>query len=178
MLLELRTYDFAPGGAPKYLDLFATEGLPLITRHLPLAGYWLSEIGALNRLYHLWVYRDLDDRSARRTRLMADEEWTKGFLPRGMALIGGQMNQLIESEAMSAEARIVFDAADRLHEARAADVPHLRDGWIALSEVPRTDALFTGRVIAGEAVGTTLSVSTDATFPALDLMRPCAFSPL
>ncbi len=75
---------------------------------------------------------------------MADEEWTEGFLPRGMALIGGQMNQLIESEAMSAEARIVFDAADRPHEAHAADVPHLRDGWIALSEVPRTEALFTG----------------------------------
>ena len=58
--------------------------MPLITRHLPLVGYWLTEVGPLNRIEHLWAYESLADRAARRGRLMGDTEWTGGFLPRGM----------------------------------------------------------------------------------------------
>ena len=90
MILDLRTYDFAPGDALRYLGVFGPEGLPLISAHLSLVGYWMSEVGALNRLRHLYVYDDLDDRTRRRAGMLADERWTKGFLPQGMALIRRQ----------------------------------------------------------------------------------------
>ncbi len=176
MILELRTYDFAPGDALRYLSIFAPEGLPLITRHLPLAGYWLSEVGALNRIRHLWVYRDLDERTARRAAFMADTEWTEGFLPRGMALIRRQATQLIAPDAASDAARAVLEAPHQAHPAHEG--PMLRDGWLALAQAPLDGALFTGTVVAGEEVATTLSVAASSIMPALELMRPCAFSPL
>lgn len=176
MILELRTYDFAPGDALRYLDIFAPEGLPLITRHLPLAGYWLSEVGALNRLRHLWTYRDLDERTERRATFMADTEWTQGFLPRGMALIARQATQLIEVEDMSDTAHAVIEAPHRAHAAQ--DGPHLRNGWTTLATSALPNALLTGTVVAGEEVGTTISIASGPATPCLELMRPCAFSPL
>lgn len=176
MILELRTYDFAPGDALRYLSLFSAEGLPLITKHLPLAGYWLSEIGALNRLRHLWVYHDLEERAARRATLMADTAWTAGFLPRGMALIQHQVTQLIAADTISDEAAAVFSAPHRAHVTH--DGPPLREGWAALAQTPLEGALFTGTVIVGADVGTTLSVAASPATPSLELMRPCAFSPL
>ena len=176
MILELRTYDFAPGDALRHLDIFAPEGLPLITRHLPLAGYWLSEVGALNRLRHMWVYSSLDERTAKRATLMADTEWTEGFLPRGMALIRRQATQFIAPETISEACQTILDNAAQPHGAHMA--AHLRDGWAALHTAPLEDAFFTGTVIAGEDVGATLSIAPASAMPALELMRPCAFSPL
>ena len=76
MIFEWRTYRFAPGRAAAYLAAFQSEGLPLVTRHLPLLGYWMTESGRLNVLHHLWVYADLDDRAACRASLSADADWT------------------------------------------------------------------------------------------------------
>jgi hypothetical protein len=45
MIHELRTYDFTPRDAVRYLDLFRREGLPLITAYLPLIGYLVTETG-------------------------------------------------------------------------------------------------------------------------------------
>lgn len=178
MLFELRTYDYAPGDALRYLEIFAAEGLPLITRHLPLAGYWLSEVGVLNRLRHLWVYRDLADRAGRRRRLMSDTEWTKDFLPRGMALIRRQVNQLIVVDELSDTARAIVAAADRSHGGRAAIASPLREDWASLSDTRRSGALFTGHVMVGHQAGETVSISADNDLPATELMRPCIFSPL
>ncbi|MEM7489388.1 MAG: NIPSNAP family protein [Pseudomonadota bacterium] len=176
MILELRTYDFAPGDALRYLGLFAPEGLPLITRHVHLVGYWMVELGPLNRLRHLYVHPDLDARTERRARLIADRDWTDGFLPRGMALIGRQATQLIAPDTLSDAARTVLAAPHA--PLRAHDGPAVGDGWAALSTAPLADAHFTGTVTAGEAVGTTLSIAPRPDTPALELMRPCAFSPL
>ena len=55
MLFELRTYDLKPGKAPAYLEFFRTFGVRLVTRHLPMGGYWMVESGRLNRIEHLWI---------------------------------------------------------------------------------------------------------------------------
>ena len=90
MIFEWRTYRFAPGAAAAYLATFQAEGLPLVTRHLPLLGYWLTECGRLNVLHHFWVYADLDDRAARRAALAADADWSAGFGPRAFPMIERQ----------------------------------------------------------------------------------------
>jgi hypothetical protein len=95
MLYDLRIYDFRPGDLARYVAVFGSDGLPLITRHLPLVGYFTAETGTLNRAFHLWAYTDLEDRAARRRRLYEDGEWTKGFVPQGMPLIDRQANILL-----------------------------------------------------------------------------------
>lgn len=194
MLYELRTYDFAPGDAIRYLDLFRREGLPLITRSLPLCGYWLTEIGALNRLHHLWVYQDFSDRTAKRAAFTADTEWTEGFLPRGLAMIRRQESRLLDLVKGSASLHAVAADAARPHAAESVDKPLLASSWAVLSfGGTSTDTRIPGligawKVVAGDGRGSIVAlaqfdaaatISTDgATALQTDVCRPCGFSPL
>ncbi len=82
MIHELRTYTFAQGKVPAYLDLVARVGLPARgdscgTCH----GYWVHEFGTLNQVSHLWSYASLDERTRLRAGLAQNERWTKDFIP-------------------------------------------------------------------------------------------------
>jgi hypothetical protein len=192
MLTELRSYDFAPGDAIRYLDLFRQQGLPLITAHLPLAGYWLTEIGPLNRLHHLWIYRDLADRTVRRARFMQDRAWTEGFLPRGLALVRRQESRLLQLVEPSPDFEAVMAKADQPHESQSASAALLAPGWITLSmgdaaaRLPSRFARWV--VVAGEGAGTAVAAARsvqppslplfDAAAGSVELCRPAAFSPL
>ncbi len=46
-----------------------------------LEGYWLTEIGPLNQVCHLWSYKDLNERARLRAELSKNERWTKEYLP-------------------------------------------------------------------------------------------------
>jgi hypothetical protein len=188
MLFELRTYDFAPGKAVAYLDLFGREGLPLITRYLPLGGYWMSEIGTLNRLRHLWLYRDLQDRSERRSRFLADQDWTEGFLPKGLALIGKQSSQLLQLAAPNVRIETIVPEADQAHAPVEAGTKPLRPVLSAFilggplgSSGP--DAI-EWTVIAGEDRGAPLALQPNAETAlsvrarTVELVRSTSFSPL
>ena len=81
MIYEMRTYTFHPGKLPAYLELARNVGRPVRgqdygTNH----GYWTSEFGALNQIWHLWSYPSLDERaSACRGELAKNERWTKEY---------------------------------------------------------------------------------------------------
>ncbi|WP_102227132.1 NIPSNAP family protein [Acidimangrovimonas sediminis] len=136
MIYELRSYDFDPAGAPRYLALFQSEGLPLVTRHLPLLGYWLTETGGLNRLHHLWVYRDLEDRAACRAGASRDKGWTQGFAPRAFPMIRRQTSCLMTLEVGSEALRRAEEAARRAHGPVAASAPVTGPGWAMLLRDP------------------------------------------
>lgn len=195
MLFEWRTYRFAPGRALTYLDVFSREGLPHVTRHLPLMGYWLTECGRLNVLHHLWVYEDLDDRAACRARLAADPDWTTGFGPKAFPMIEAQetvfLTPVFSSEALEEAQR----SARRQHSALGTGAAVLGPCWNileitedALADTNAPDLLAIWRVAAGECPGTFFALRQSATSPDLlrppapalrrELMRPCAFSPL
>ncbi len=76
MIVEQRTYSLKIGAVPAYLKLYEEEGLaiqrPILGR---MVGYYHSDIGALHQIVHLWAYKDLQERSERRGRLMADPRW-------------------------------------------------------------------------------------------------------
>lgn len=132
MIFELRSYDLIPGRAPDYLDLFRREGVALVTRHLPLAGFWLTDSGVLNRLYHLWIYRDLAERDTCRAALGADRDWTEGFVPRGFPLILRQENRLMRLVSGSpALDRVTASRRDQ-KPAQAATDPMFAPGRMAL----------------------------------------------
>jgi NIPSNAP. len=112
MIHEWRTYRLKAGAASEYLTLFADEGLPLVSRHLPLMGYWLGETGPLNTLYHLWSYVDWSEREACRASLATEEAWVKGFIPRAFALVEEQHNRFFTATATSP---VFAEALSRRH---------------------------------------------------------------
>lgn len=75
---ELRRYTAHPGKAAEWLALF-TEAAPARRKFSRLVGVWISEIGALNQLVHLWTYRDLNERASVRAQASNDPTW-KAFL--------------------------------------------------------------------------------------------------
>ena len=87
MFYEIRTYRLKNGAIPDYLKVVGEEGIAIQKRHLGnLVGYFSSEIGPINEIVHIWSFSSLDDREARRARLMADPAW-RAFLPKIRDLI-------------------------------------------------------------------------------------------
>ena len=70
MIVDVRTYTLIPRKMAKYLELFEKHALPVMQRHgLELMGYYMSQIGPLNQVVHLWRYdslADMEKPSARR----------------------------------------------------------------------------------------------------------------
>ena len=79
MIVEQRTYVLHPWASlEEYLEAYATIGLPVQRRILEgFIGYFVTEIGILNQLTHLWGYADLEDRRERRELLAKDDEWQR-----------------------------------------------------------------------------------------------------
>ncbi len=71
---EMRTYTYEPGGIPKVLSAWA-EAMPHREEFSPLAGCWSTELGALNRFTHVWVYPDLNERNRARAASREDGSW-------------------------------------------------------------------------------------------------------
>lgn len=107
MFFELRTYDLKPGKAPDYLEFFRTFGLELVTRHLPMMGYWNVESGHINRIEHLWAYESWDEREACRAGLVADADWMQGFVPEAFKDVVAQQTRVMTLQQGSES----FDAA-------------------------------------------------------------------
>jgi hypothetical protein len=194
MIYELRTYDFAPGDAVRYLELFRREGLPLITGYLPLIGYLVTEIGPLNRIHHVWAYRDLAYRAERRGRFMQDKTWTEGFLPRGMALVRRQESRLLSLLNGSAVLERLTAESDRKHAAQLGSEPLLGASWFSLETsrsgilAPAENTLAHWVVVAGDQTGSSITLAHFDTADPIpltpsgqldrEICRPAGFSPL
>lgn len=76
MIVEERIYKIRIGQLQEYLRLVREEGLAIQQPVLGnLIGYFVSEIGPLSHVVHLWGYKDLNDRAERRERLSSLPEW-------------------------------------------------------------------------------------------------------
>ena len=76
VIVEYRTYTVAHGKMDDYLQRYEAHGLPLLVQHLGrLLGCYVSEIGPLNQVIHVWAYDSLAEREQRRARLQADPRW-------------------------------------------------------------------------------------------------------
>lgn len=73
-IYEMRTYQLIPNGAPEWVSLFK-KALPDRQKHSPLVGLWVSDIGPLNQIYHLWAYDDLNQRMEARARAAQEPSW-------------------------------------------------------------------------------------------------------
>lgn len=79
MYIEERTYVLhTDANLQEYLEAYSQIGLPLQKKILGgFIGYFITEVGTLNQLTHLWAYESLDDRDARRAALAKEPEWQR-----------------------------------------------------------------------------------------------------
>jgi len=101
MYVEIRTYRLKNGSVPAYLKAVEETGIAIQKKHLgQLLGYYVSEIGPINEIVHLWAYSSLDDRQKRRADLAADPKW-QAFLPQITPLIERAENKIMQPTAFS-----------------------------------------------------------------------------
>lgn len=82
MIHELRTYTFFPGKLPAYMKLAAEIGRPVRGNDYGVNhGYWTTEFGPLNQVWHLWSYESMAERDRLRAALSQNERWTKEYVP-------------------------------------------------------------------------------------------------
>ena len=91
MIHEMRTYTFHPGKQPKYLKLAEEVGRRIRGNDYGLnQGYWTSDIGTLNQIWHLWSYESLDAREALRQKLAKNDAWINEYVAKIRGLIQKQ----------------------------------------------------------------------------------------
>ncbi len=76
MIYEHRTYTLPHGTMDAYLKRYEKEALPLLRLHLgQLLGFFVTEIGTLNQVVHIWCFKSHADRERRRQALEKDPKW-------------------------------------------------------------------------------------------------------
>lgn len=76
MIVEHRTYTLKALHTGAFLALYERAALPLQIKYLGhLIGFYVSEIGPLNEVVHLWGFASLAERERRRALMEADPGW-------------------------------------------------------------------------------------------------------
>ena len=87
MIYELRTYTLHPGKVAEAHALYHAEGWPQLAKwQHNLIGYFVSDIGALNQIVHLWKFANHDAR---------DEQWAKLRANAAFAAFGAKLRPML-----------------------------------------------------------------------------------
>lgn len=85
----------------EYLERYEKVALPIQRRHLgQLVGFFVTDIGPLNQVVHIWAYEDIADRERRRANMAADPEW-KAFLKLNGGSFVAQENKILKPTSFS-----------------------------------------------------------------------------
>lgn len=74
MIYEFRTYTLVPRTQPEFLKRW-TESLPKRLEYSRLAAFWMTEIGPLNQVIHVWEYKDVEERGRIREAVVKAGIW-------------------------------------------------------------------------------------------------------
>ncbi len=101
MIHELRIYQIKVGKIGEYIKNFEQVAMPIISKYSTLVGYWTSDPGKLNHIYHMWSFDSLDQRAERRVALWNDPDWQEQYLPLALPLIVTQDNVILNPTSFS-----------------------------------------------------------------------------
>jgi NIPSNAP len=77
MIFDHRTYNIKPNRLGKFLETYERLALPLQRKYLGEPyGFFVTHIGPMSRVVHLWQYENLADREWLAYRRLALEEDT------------------------------------------------------------------------------------------------------
>jgi hypothetical protein len=101
MIVDERTYTIHIGKIPAYLKLYQEEGLEIQKKTLGnLIGYFVTEVGQLSTVVHLWAYDSMEDRAKRRAELAANPAW-QAYLAKMQPLVSAMENRILTPTAFS-----------------------------------------------------------------------------
>jgi hypothetical protein len=81
MIYELRTYTARPGAVGELAKAAATISRDIRGDNFgKLEGYWITEIGSLNQVLHMWSYADLNERARLRAELAKNSRWNDEYI--------------------------------------------------------------------------------------------------
>jgi hypothetical protein len=103
MIVEMRTYTLKPLRTGDFLALYEQAALPLQKKYLGhLIGFYVSELGPLNQVVHLWGFDSLAERERRRAEMEQDPLWP-GYRNalRELDVVVDQQTQLLRSTSFS-----------------------------------------------------------------------------
>ena len=96
MIYELRTYTMRPGMAPAAANHSAEVGRDVRgDDYGTLEGYWLTEIGPLNQVMHLWSFESMEERARLKAALGQNERWNNEYLPKMRPMLVRQDNRIL-----------------------------------------------------------------------------------
>lgn len=145
MIIDFRTYTYAPSDFPVFLRMYRQDGFACTTRCLGTTlGIFIAHSGRQNRTLQLFAYRDFDHRDECRARLRQDADWLS-FIKHAAPLIREQENVILEPVAgpwsqgtgalgvpSSGQTGAVFEL--RRERALPKDHASLLSGWSALCD--------------------------------------------
>jgi hypothetical protein len=83
MIDELRTYTVRQGTLGEVAKTAGEVGRAIRgDNYGKLEGYWMTEIGPLNQVMHLWSYADLNERARLRGELAKNARWNNEYVPK------------------------------------------------------------------------------------------------
>ena len=98
MLYDFRTYELKPGALPAYQAAVREVALPVRRRYgIALAGWYYPEVGTLNRVVHIWAFRDWAHLAEAKRAFRQDPQWVNDYLPRVLPLIVRQHAQVMRA---------------------------------------------------------------------------------
>ena len=73
-IYEIRIYTYQTGSIPEVIKRWS-EAVPHREKYSPLAACWYTELGELNRWFHVWPYKDMAERDRVRAESLKDPHW-------------------------------------------------------------------------------------------------------
>ena len=100
-IVDHRIYNITPRCMPKFLEVFDHLAMPVLKKHLgePF-GFYVSSVGILNQVVHLWGYDSLDDYEKRSHARDTDPEF-QIYLKASEGLVVSQVNQIVKPVHLS-----------------------------------------------------------------------------
>ena len=100
-IVDHRIYNITPRCMPKFLEVFDQLAMPVLKKHLgePF-GFYVSSVGILNQVVHLWGYDSLDDYEKRSHARDTDPEF-QIYLKASEGLVVSQVNQIVKPVHLS-----------------------------------------------------------------------------
>ena len=102
MIYDMRIYDLKPGAVERYMDAVRDIALKIREDHgVKLAGWYYTDIGPLNRIVHIWAYRDYAHFHEAREAVRSDPRWNGEYVPAVRGLAVRQQDMMMQAADFS-----------------------------------------------------------------------------
>jgi hypothetical protein len=126
MIYEVRTYTLRPRALPEFMKRFG-EAYEKRKQLSPMLAFWYTEIGPLNRVVHVWPYKDIAERTRIREEAVKSGNWPPKTAEFIMTMHSDIFLPIVEVPAVSGKVGPFFEM--RTYTFQAGDLPKIRAIW-------------------------------------------------